>query len=185
MKRITLALLFVAFLGFIAKGIGESPSKAHNATALIPRVTDFSFNERWINPALCGRRFWCAANANGPTADQTMDIRRLAWTANSEEQVILATQTNPESPAKFPWLRARLDLVAKGEVPVTHVVMRSKPHWDESTRQILWGKTPTDARYVRITTTLNTAHGGAQLVEFEVYGDEEAVRVLDWKKKNP
>ncbi|MFH0921159.1 MAG: NPCBM/NEW2 domain-containing protein, partial [Fibrobacterota bacterium] len=44
---------------------------------------------------------------------------------------------------------------------------------------------PVDARYVRITTTMNTAISGAQIVEFEVYGDEKAPRIYNWKKTPP
>jgi hypothetical protein len=41
---------------------------------------------------------------------------------------------------------------------------------------------PVEARYVRITVTLNTALSGAQIVQFEVYGDEKARRICNWGK---
>ena len=40
---------------------------------------------------------------------------------------------------------------------------------------------PLKARYVRIVTTLATAHGGAQIVEFEVYGTNKISKTYQWK----
>jgi hypothetical protein len=42
---------------------------------------------------------------------------------------------------------------------------------------------PLKARYVRITTTLASAHGGAQLVEFEIYGVDKIINTYMWKDK--
>ncbi len=41
---------------------------------------------------------------------------------------------------------------------------------------------PLEARYVRITTTLASAHGGAQIVEFEIYGFKKLIKTYPWGK---
>jgi hypothetical protein len=128
--------------GFAETGPSDSSVQS---SGIIPPVSDFRFNQRWINPPLCGKRFWygyypCAQ------ASQAMDIERYALDVGSEDvlcsiaDALGNNQASLESDSDY--FRC-LPLLKEGKIPLTHTVMRGKTHWDGQKQRLLWSKMPT------------------------------------------
>lgn len=111
---------------------------------IIPRVADFTFTQRWVNPTLCGKRFWYSVYTH-PRHFQTCDVERYAWIAGSEEELIQISRALSNGQSVLgddPLRHRRLALFRDGKIPLTHICMRSKTAWDEQRQVLLWEKMP-------------------------------------------
>lgn len=127
-----------------------------NAPGLIASVTDFSFNQRWVNGLPCGRRMWYAMYCS-PNQLQAIDVPRYAWLGRSEKEILELCRVladNASTMGDEVVQNQRLTLFREGKIPLTHICMRSKARWDGSSCQVRFADMPAKADVRMLAKTL-------------------------------
>ena len=133
--RIKLTLLMSALIAaFAAKVQAAGGASSHQEKEIIPPTSDFSFNERWVNPKLAGRHFWYCLNTLRPFS-QVYDADRNAWKATASQVKLAATalieKWDDMHLDKDPMLNYKFRLFRDGKIPMTSFQRDEISGWDE------------------------------------------------------
>lgn len=147
--RANIAVVLLALPAIVFGTSSNRIGRAEQAQWIVPPVADFTFNERWVNPELCGKRFWYTTYCS-PQNFQAMDIERYAWLAGSEDELIAlgkALGNNQPTMGDNAIQNRRLALFREGKIPLMHICMRGKSVWDEKRQAVLFESMPAQEEF--------------------------------------